>query len=201
MKTERDYTQDIAEIRSMMERSSKFLSLSGWAGILAGIYSIAGAWVAHSILEFQPDEITYSYPEITYVAITAICVLFLALFSAILDSRRKARKRGENVWNVTSRSLLKSMAIPLFTGGILIIMFIFHGLLGLIAPLTLLFYGLALYNAGFYTIRVVRFMGIAFIGLGLLNTALISYGLLFWVIGFGVIHILYGIYMHIRYER
>lgn len=93
------------------------------------------------------------------------------------------------------------MAIPLFTGGILIIMFIFHGLLGLIAPLTLLFYGLALYNAGFYTIRVVRFMGIAFIGLGLLNTALISYGLLFWVIGFGVIHILYGIYMHIRYER
>lgn len=201
MKEEQDYIQDIAEIRSMMERSSKFLSLSGWAGILAGVYALVGAWVAYSVLEFYPDEILYSYPDLTNIILTATGVLFLSLISALLDSRRKARKNGEKAWNATSRRLLTSMAVPLFVGGILIVLLISKGLLGLIAPLTLLFYGLALYNAGSYTIREVRVMGFVQMILGLLNMMFISYGLLFWALGFGVVHIVYGIYMYFRFER
>ncbi|MDZ7756327.1 MAG: hypothetical protein U5K35_07960 [Rhodohalobacter sp.] len=90
------------------------------------------------------------------------------------------------------------MSIPLFAGGFLIVILISKGLLGLIAPLTLVFYGLALFNAGFYTIQEVRIMGFAQMILGLLNMAYISYGLLFWAIGFGVVHILYGLYMHFQ---
>ncbi len=201
MKEEQDYIQDIAEIRSMMERSSKFLSLSGWAGILAGVYALVGAWIAYSVLEFHPDEIFYTYPDLTLVVLTAVGVLILSLISALLDSRRKARKNDKKAWNATSRRLLTSMAIPLFTGGILIALLISKGLLGLIAPLTLLFYGLALYNAGSYTIQEVRLMGFTQMTLGLLNVAFISYGLLFWAIGFGVVHIMYGIYMYFRFER
>lgn len=201
MKEEQDYIQDIAEIRSMMERSSKFLSLSGWAGILAGVYALVGAWVAYSVLEFYPDEILYSYPDLTNIILTATGVLFLSLISALLDSRRKARKNDEKAWNATSRRLLTSMAVPLFVGGILIVLLISKGLLGLIAPLTLLFYGLALYNAGSYTIREVRVMGFVQMILGLLNMMFISYGLLFWALGFGVVHIVYGIYMYFRFER
>lgn len=201
MKEEQDYIQDIAEIRSMMERSSKFLSLSGWAGILAGVYALTGAWIAYSVLEFHPNEIFYSYPDLTNIILTATGVLFLSLVSALLDSRRKARKNDKKAWNATSRRLLTSMAVPLFAGGILIVLLISKGLLGLIAPLTLLFYGLALYNAGTYTIKEVRVMGFVQMILGLLNVAFISYGLLFWAIGFGVVHILYGIYMYFRFER
>lgn len=201
MKEERDYVQDIAEIRSMMERSSKFLSLSGWAGIMAGIYALAGAWIAYSLFGFHPDEIFYTSPNLASVVLLAMGILILALASAIFDSRRKAKKRDEKAWNATSRRLLASMAVPLFAGGILILVFLSKGLIGLIAPLTLLFYGLALYNAGNYTIREVRLMGVVQIGLGLLNSWFIGYGLLIWVLGFGVVHIVYGIYMHFKYER
>lgn len=201
MKNEQDYIRDIAEIRAMMERSSKFLSLSGWAGIMAGIYALAGAWIAYAVFGFNPDEIFYNSFSLTQVILLATGILILALVSAIYDSRRKAHKRGEKVWNATSRRLLASMAVPLFAGGILILVLISKGLIGLIAPLTLLFYGLALYNAGNFTINEVKFMGMVMIGLGLISSWFIEYGLLFWAIGFGVVHIGYGIYMHFRYER
>lgn len=201
MKEEQDYIKDIAEIRSMMERSSKFLSLSGWAGIMAGTYALTGAWIAYSVFGFHPVELFYTPSSFTPVILLALGVLILALVSAIFDSRRKAQKREESAWNATSRRLLASMAVPLCAGGLLIVILISKGLIGLIAPLTLLFYGLALYNAGNYTIREVRLMGVAQIFLGLINAWFIDYGLLFWAVGFGVIHIIYGIYMHFRYER
>lgn len=201
MKERHDYTKDIAEIRLMMERSSKFLSLSGWAGILAGIYALTGAWIAHSILEFQPNTIFYTHSNSGSAALVAFVVLTLALVSAFIDSRVKANKLNEKAWNPTSKRMLVSMAVPLGTGGLIILILISHGLLGLIAPFTLIFYGFALYNAGFYTFKEVRLMGYVEIVLGLLNMIFISYGLLFWAIGFGAIHIIYGIYMHSRYER
>lgn len=201
MKEHRDYIQDIAEIRSMMERSSKFLSLSGWTGILAGMYALIGVWIATGMYDFHPDEIFYTSPNLTNVILTAGVILILALMNAILDSRRKARKREEKIWNATSRRLLVNMAVPLGAGGVLVIILIAKGLTGLIAPLTLLFYGLALYNAGNFTIKEVRFMGVIQIILGLLNVGFIEYGLLFWGLGFGVVHIGYGMYMHLRYER
>lgn len=201
MKNKQDYIQDIADIRSIMERSSKFLSLSGLAGIMAGLYAIAGAWIAFSIYGFYPDTIFYTSPNMPQVALVAVGVLILALLSAILDSRRKARKRDETIWNATSRRLLATLTVPLCTGGVLIMIVISMGLIGLVAPLMLLFYGLALYHAGHFTIPEVKLMGVVQIVLGLVGSWFIEYGLLFWVLGFGVVHILYGIYVHFRYER
>lgn len=201
MKEEQDYIKDIAEIRSMMERSSKFLSLSGWAGIMAGLYALAGAYVAYSTFGFNPDELFYSSENLASVIWLAIGVLVLALVTAIYFSKRKADGNGENIWNATSRRLLSSMAFPLVAGGTLILVFIANGLIGLIAPLMLLFYGLALVNAGHYTITEVKVMGIVQIALGLSGAWFIEYGLLLWAVGFGAVHIIYGIYMHFRFER
>ncbi|HET6528161.1 MAG TPA: hypothetical protein VFG39_05365 [Balneolaceae bacterium] len=202
MKMERDYTRDISEIRSMMERSSKFLSLSGWAGIMAGIYALAGAYIAYSVFHFNPDEIIYNAPSgLPEVIFLAILILILAIGTAVFLSCKKANKRGEKVWNATSRWFLASMAVPLAAGGILILVLLSKGLIGLIAPLTLLFYGLALFNASKFTYNDVKFLGLIQIALGLTSSWFIEYSLLFWAIGFGVIHIVYGIYMHLRYER
>lgn len=201
MKEQHDYTQDLAEIRSMMERSSKFLSLSGWEGIMAGLYALTGAWVAGSFYDFKPDDIFYSSNELSNILILAIVVLVLSLVTAVLFSRTRAMKSGDKVWSPTSKRLLTDMAIPLFTGGFLIVVAIFQGLIGLIAPLSLIFYGLALVNAGKYTIPEVKIMGLIQIILGLIGCWFIEYGVLLWSIGFGVIHIIYGIYMHFSYER
>jgi hypothetical protein len=208
MKDEKDYLRDIAEIRSMMERSSKFLSLSGWAGIMAGIYALAGAFIAFKFLNFNPDELIAGnleagsiFASLSKVIWLAIIVLILAISTASFLSFRKADKKGEKIWNHTTRRFLLSMAVPLAAGGLVILVLISKGLTGLIAPLTLLFYGLALYNASGFTLNEVKTLGFIQIGLGLISACFIEYGLFIWAAGFGVVHIIYGVYMHYKYER
>jgi hypothetical protein len=208
MKEEQDYIRDIAEIRSMMERSSKFLSLSGWAGIMAGIYALTGAWIAYKVFSFNPGETVYNHtnpgslsPGLLNVISVALIILILTIGTAIFLSNRNAKKRGEKLWNNTTRRLLVNMAVPLIAGGLLILVFISKGLVGFIAPFTLLFYGLALYNAGKFTYEELKMLGLIETGLGLVSSYYIEYGLLFWALGFGVVHIIYGIYIHYKYER
>lgn len=208
MKEKQDYIRDITEIRSMMERSSKFLSLSGWAGVMAGIYALAGAYIAYSIFNFNPDRIVYSATTfdssaagLPGIIILGVIILVLAMGTAIFFSYKNAAKRGEKLWNATSRQLLNNMAVPFIAGGLLILLLIAKGLIGLIAPVSLVFYGLALYNAGNFTYKEVRILGLVQIGLGLFSAYFVQYGLLCWALGFGVVHIIYGIYMHYKYER
>ncbi len=201
MKKESDYINDLAEIRSMMERSSKFLSLSGWAGIMAGLYALSGAYFAHFVFNFRPDSINYIFYDFGEIILLALGVLVISLVTAILFSTKNAADKGEQIWNSTSKRLLVSMAIPLSIGGVLIIFYLSNDLYGLIAPATLIFYGLSLYNAGNFTLSEVRWMGYVQIILGLTNLWFLESGLLFWAIGFGLIHLVYGIYMHFRYER
>ena len=208
MGEQKDYSKDIAEIRSMMERSSKFLSLAGWAGIMAGIYALVGAYIAKYVFNFNSDEKDSGgmqsgnlSPDLLQVIFLAIIILILAIGTAIFLSYRKSNRRKEQLWNPTAKRMLVNMAIPLVAGGLLILILISKGLISLIAPLTLLFYGLALYSASKFTYEEVRSLGLIQIGLGLIGAYFVEYGLLLWALGFGVFHIIYGIYMHYKYER
>lgn len=207
MKKEQDYVRDLAEIRSMMERSSKFMSLSGWAGILAGIYALIGAYFAHQVLGIYPMEENSYAPqtgrlsEYLPVIMLALVIAVLALGTAIFLSHQKAVKRGESAWNTTSKRLLVHMAIPLVTGGVLILILLSKGLIILAAPLSLIFYGIALYNASKFTFEVLKYLGLIQIVFGLAGACFPGYGLLLWAVGFGVFHMVYGTYMHLKYER
>lgn len=208
MKEERDYVRDLVEIRSMMERSSKFLSLSGWAGVLAGIYALTGVYLAYAVLDFNPEE-PYGYPspsavfisEFSQIVLLSVVILVLAIGTAILFSYRKGKNKGEKIWNPASKRLLAHMAIPLVPGGILILILISNGLIVFAAPLSLIFYGIALYNASKFTFEVLKYLGLIQIILGLISACYTAYALLFWALGFGIFHIIYGAYMHWRYER
>ncbi|WKZ69945.1 MAG: hypothetical protein QY331_01590 [Melioribacteraceae bacterium] len=203
MKENRDYIKDIAEIRSMMERSSKFLSLSGWAGIMAGLYALAGAFIAYNYFDFNPTIILTDgiSTGLTNVIFLGVIILSLALLTAVFFSYKNAKVKDENIGNPTSRRLMASMLVPLLTGGFLIIIFLINDLIGLILPSSLIFYGLALYNASKFTIDEIKFLGFVQIGLGLISAYFVEHSLIIWAIGFGVIHIIYGIYMYFRYER
>lgn len=202
MREEQDHARDLVEIRSMMERSSKFVWLSGWAGIIAGCYAMTGAYIAWQVFDFNPKEIAYAPAGgFQNVILLAIAVWILAAGTATLLSYNKARQRGEKLWNPTSRRLLVNMAVPFSTGAILILVLVAKGLIGLVAPLSLVFYGLALYNASKYTYNEVRIFGIVQIVLGLIGCWFVEYGLLLWAAGFGLVHIIYGIYIHFKYER
>lgn len=208
MKEEQDYIRDITEMRSMMERSSKFMSLSGLAGIMAGIYALAGAYIAYTVFNFNPDQLFDSAirpgglpSSLLKVIVLAMVVLILAFGTAVFLSYRNAHKRRENIWNTTSRRLLFNMTVPLIAGGVLILILIAKGLVGLMAPFTLLFYGLALHNASKFTYDEMRSLGLIQIGLGLIGSYFIEYGVLLWALGFGVCNIIYGTLMYYRYER
>lgn len=208
MKEEKDYIKDISEIRSMMERSSKFLSLSGLAGVMAGVYALAGAFIAYKVFDFNPDAIMYSAEEsvsstasLTNVIYVALAILILALSTVVFLSGRNAGRKGEKLWNQTTRRLMTDMAVPLAAGGILILILISKGMIGLIAPISLIFYGLALFNASKLTLEEVRVLGIIQVVLGLAGACFVEYGLLIWALGFGAVNIIYGIYMHYKYER
>jgi hypothetical protein len=70
-----------------------------------------------------------------------------------------------------------------------------------VAPATLVFYGLALVNGSKYTLNDIRNIGYLEAGLGVVSMFVPGYGLWFWALGFGVLHIVYGVTMYYKYER
>ncbi len=198
----KDYLKDIQDIKQMMSQSSQFISLSGLSGILAGIYALVGAVVVNSILEKNPNQVIIIESQtFESIILTALIVLVLSLLTAFIMTKQKAQKVGEKIWNPTSKRLLINFCIPLFTGGIFALLLLRHGVYVLIAPITLMFYGLACLNASKYTLRDVRYLGITEIILGLIAVEFSGYGLYFWVLGFGVCHIIYGTLMYFKYDR
>jgi hypothetical protein len=208
MKKDTDYLQDIEEIRSLMEKSSKFISLSGWAGIFAGIFALMGSYIALTHLDFNPQSLsvdpesnTFQQTQIFSVVQLALLVFLLAISFALFFTHRRAKRKDELLWTPTAKRLVMNMAVPLLTGGILILLFISKGFIGFVAPFSLLFYGLALFNISKFTFDEVKILGLIEILLGLISVYKVSLGLLFWAIGFGVVHIVYGIYVYFKYER
>jgi hypothetical protein len=207
MKTQDDLIRDISDMRVMMEKSSRFLSLSGWSGVFAGVFGLAAAGIASQALGFNPQAITdpdfggVSGDHLQAVVSTALAALLFTVVSVIYFSKKRAARRSEKLWSPTSKRLLRDLAVPLVTGGLLAVVFLSKELYGLLAPTTLLFYGMAMYNAGRMTYGEIRVMGLIEIGLGLAAVQFVEWGLLLWAVGFGVVHIAYGIFLHYKYER
>ncbi|WP_288428781.1 hypothetical protein [uncultured Spirosoma sp.] len=210
MHESREHLQTLTEIRSLMERSSKFLSLSGLSGVSAGVVALAGAFVVYTRFHWQTllpapygDRITSQLhgSDRTFLILVAVAVLALALLFGVYFTIRKAHRQGLSVWNNSSRQLVRSMAIPLLTGGIFCLALLSYNLIWLALPSTLIFYGLALVSGSKHTLRDVESLGYCEIGLGLLTLCWPSYSLLAWATGFGLLHIIYGLAMYFKYER
>ncbi|MBD2752831.1 hypothetical protein [Spirosoma validum] len=213
----REHLQTLTEIRGLMERSSKFLSLSGLSGVSAGIIALIGAATVYmrrqtgwssAISNYQlSDAQLYTadapdHQDVKLFLVTvAIVVLVLALLSGTYFTVRKTRRLGQNVWNASSKRLLWAIAIPLGAGGVFCLSLLHYNLIWLAFPSTLIFYGLALLNGSKYTLRDVESLAYSEIGLGLVSLFWPGYNLLAWSIGFGVLHIVYGLAMFYKYER
>lgn len=205
------YLQDLNEIKQMMNRSSRFISLSGLSGVFAGIYALTGAIIAKIILSRTAliyrkgyDAFTEATPRtrlIMQLFLIAMAVLILAIGTAVFLTTRKARQNDQKIWDNTSRRLLINFFTPLAAGGIFCLVLLQYGLVGLLAPSMLIFYGLALIHGSKYTFDDLKSLGYANLVIGLLATQFMGYGLYFWALGFGIFHIIYGIWMHKKYDR
>lgn len=204
----------LAEMRALMERSTRFLSLSGLSGVWAGLCALAGAAAVYAYLDMLPfsaKEVSYYEKAIQTIkwgmdyksvfVLIALLVLAAALAGGIFFTTRKARKQGQKIWEASSKRMLWAMAVPLATGGIFCLALLRWDLPALVAPATLVFYGLALINGSKFTLRDVEFLGLSEIALGLCGLFFLGRGLELWVAGFGLLHILYGALMYYKYER
>lgn len=211
--------QTLHQIRGIMERSGRFLSLSGWSGIWAGATALAAAAIAHRwiaaarlgyfstgylrrvLVDEDSGAAAGYWATVGRFVALAGATLAVALAGGLFFTMRKARKDGATIWGPASRQMLVQGALPLLVGGIFALSMLYYGQDYLIAPVCLAFYGLALVNASRHTLGEIRYLGYLEIGLGVVSLALPCYGLLFWTAGFGVLHILYGALMWNKYDR
>jgi len=217
MNIHNEHQQDIQQIKQMMERSSRFISLSGLSGIAAGICALIGASFAYHVL-YSNDTILMNLDDSLYnstisahinlgnlienrLVLIAILTFIGAFISSIFFTWLRSKKTNVPIWGTTSKRLMINVCIPLVTGGIFLLKLIEDGHMGLIAPGCLIFYGLALVNAAKFTLGEIKWLGYFQIVLGLINLWCVGKGLYFWVTGFGILHIIYGIIMWNKYER
>ncbi len=225
MNDQKQTIETLNHIKTMMERSSRFISLSGWSGVAAGITALVGAWLAHPYIHGQKfngsfikdyyeniapgksDTVVVKFSDFVSAFLNtplfwvAIGTFFVALISSFLFTYFKSKKQGLTIWGPTTKRLMINVAIPMIAGGFFVLRLLELGVFGFIAPACLIFYGLALINASKYTFNEIRWLGLTQIVLGIISCWNIGYGLYFWALGFGVMHIFYGIYMWFKYER
>lgn len=187
----------LREIHSIMDRSARFISLSGWSGVWAGSVALVGAYIAHGWVVAQRHAY---YSDGQFVAL-ALGVLVVAIIGGYFFTARKAKQHGQTVWNTASRQMLTNMAIPLAAGGVFSFALLLNGEEMFIAPAFLTFYGLSLINGGRYTLSEIKYLGYLELILGATNLFFLGYGLLFWIVGFGILHILYGVFMWNKYDN
>lgn len=203
---QKDLINQIGQIRSLMERSSKFMSISGLSGVLIGSYALIGAFFAYAVV-FGIDS-AFGYRDhyvnkdlIPTLLFIAISVLGVSIGTGYLMAKQKAKKAGQSIWNPTSKALFKAMSVPLVTGGLLAVILIYKENYSMIASILLICYGLALSAASSFSFRELRWLGVLDIILGLLALCFPGYGIYFWAVGFGLLHIIYGLIVHQRYEK
>ena len=214
MNEQQQSLQDIQQIKKMMERSSRFISLSGLSGIAAGVCALAGAYFANDVIVDNGGPLGYrAVVARTLEAETiqgfmghrlfqiALFTFFAALLLSFLFTYLRSKKNKIPMWGYSSKRLLINVAVPMVAGGVYLFRQMQFGNYGLIAPGCLIFYGLALVNASKYTLNEIRYLGYCQILLGIINCWFVGYGVYFWAVGFGILHIIYGIVMWHRYER
>ena len=189
--------ESVNEIKELMEKSSKFISVSGLAAILAGIYALAGAYIATQVI--TPE--THLIVTLEFMAIIALSVLAAAAVTAGILSYCKSQKTGQSFFSRLTYRALWNFSLPMLTGGIVCISILMHEYYDILASVMLLFYGLALVNASKFTYSSVAWLGYAFLCLGIADCFFEGHGLMFWTIGFGGFHILYGMLFYLQYER
>jgi len=198
MEQKEQYVNEIKAIRQMMEQSSRFLSLSGLSGIMIGFYAVVGAFLANYLIH---NQVKPGSSLVSQLFLLAVAILILSLVTVVVLTYRKTIRDGHKIWNKGTRMLILNLTVPLISGGILISIFITRGFFETVAPAMLVFYGLALVNAAKFTRQEIYYMGLCQIIIGIIAALIPEYSLIFWALGFGAIHIIYGSIMHFRYDH
>jgi hypothetical protein len=211
MNASQKLSNELQDIKKMMEQSSRFISLSGLSGIAAGVCALIGAWFANNLIDrnevgitqqsANSDSILHGDFINSRILQTAFITFIAAFLSAFIFTYRRSKKTNVPIWGTTAKRLMINVSVPMIAGGIFLLALIENGVYNFVAPGCLIFYGLGVLNASKYTLQETRYLGYCEILLGLICLYFPSDGLYFWAAGFGILHIIYGVFMWLKYER
>lgn len=203
----KDALKELRDIRTMMERSSRFQTVSGWGILAAGLMAIVAGWVANIIFNGSGTTLYgdtgYIWDHKTQIAVFgSLALVVVCGLTVFLSSMLLARRRNiPFAFDATMRRLLLAFSVPLVAGGVLCLALVLQGHYGLTSSIMLIFYGLALIACHHFTYPALGLLGYAELLLGLADCFVATHALLFWTVGFGVLHVLFGIYLIIKSRR
>lgn len=203
--------EELKHIRKVMDRSARFLSLSGWSGVWAGVVALAGAAAAHKILKVYYQSVgglnagfnlnIESYAIcVCRLLILSILIFVVAFIGAFIFTYIKNKKENIPIWNPASKKLLISLALSIGVGAVFCLGLLRQNDIQYIVPVMLLVYGFALINSSRYTLTDVRYLGCCEVVLACVCLFYPQYSLWFCAAGFGVLHIIYGFIMWNKYK-
>ena len=191
----------------MMERSSRFQVINGWGVVAVGIMALVAAWVANLLFNSNGSTLygntDYLWANKTQIAVFgSLALLIVCGLTVFLSSMWMARRKGVPFGlDPTMRRLLVAFSVPLLAGGILCLALVLQGHYGLTSSVMLIFYGLALVGCHHFTHPLIGWLGYVELLLGLLDCFTVTYALLFWALGFGLLHVVFGIYLIFKNRR
>jgi len=175
-------------IRETMERSSSFTGISGWGQVAIGVTALAAA-----VLAAQQATVK------SWLAVWFVEAMF-SLLIAGWSMDRKARAAGLPLFSGPGRKVAFSLSPPLLAGALLTAVLYRAGSTNSIPGMWLLLYGTGVVTGGMFSVPVVPVMGLCFMTLG--AAALFAPAFLanwFLALGFGILHITFGVIIARRY--
>jgi hypothetical protein len=168
-------------IRDTMERAGSFTAVPGWGGVVIGCTALATGFYAAPLSEHGAF--------FAWLAEAGVALL-LAFFSV----RFKSRRLEMSLQSRAARRALLSFVPPLIAGAVLTAVLYRAGNLEVLPGLWLLLYGAAVVTGGAFSVRIVPVMGLCFMLVGAIAFCLSpGYGNLFLMLGFGCLHIGFGV--------
>jgi hypothetical protein len=174
-------------IRTAMENATAFTGVSGKGYVLAGVSASFAAWLA-----------AQQNTTATWLGVWML-ELLLAGSLALLMTAHKTEKQGKSLWSASGRKLLLAFIPAMSVGGVLTLALFLRGDIGLLPGIWLSIYGAAVTTAGAHSVRIIPVMGVGFMVLGTLVLLLPLSADLLLGIGFGGLHIAFGLLLWRRY--
>ena len=173
---------NLSFIRSTMERATSFTAVPGWGGVAMGATALVAAAIAP--LQGSPDG---------WLRVWLVEALVAGAIGSYAMARKARRSEGAALSRPTRRFLL-SYAPPILVGALLTFVLHREGLFRVLPGLWLMLYGTGVVTGGAFSVRVVPVMGLCFMAVGAVAlVAPASWGDPALALGFGVLHIIFGV--------
>ena len=172
---------DLRFIRETMARSASFTAVPGWGQVAMGSTALVAAWISSR----QASSLAWFH--------TWIGEAMIAAATALVAMQIKAQRTAVPLTSGPGRKFAFSFLPPVAVGALLTPVLYRAGLAHALPGTWLLLYGAGVVTGGAFSVSIVPVMGASFMLAGVVALLVPAWGSACMAVGFGGLHILFGI--------